>query len=405
MDYQQTLDYLYRQLPIFQRVGKAAYKADLNNTIALCKMLGNPENGFRSIHVAGTNGKGSTAHIIASILQEAGFRTGLYTSPHLRDFRERIKINGEIVSKPFIVDFVEEFKAEFEPIEPSFFELTVGMAFRYFEQEKVDIAVIETGLGGRLDSTNVITPEVSIITNISLDHTNLLGNTIEAIATEKAGIIKANVPVVIGTTVPETKQLFTDTAANRGASIHFAEDAPDFPFESDLQGTFQLENLRTAHMAIGLLKDAGWSISSQQIESGASNVIANTNFTGRWQTLSHTPLTITDIGHNEDGMRQVLRQIERTAHDELHFVLGMVNDKDVDTIISLLPQNATYYFCQAKIPRALPATELAASASAAGLSGSVILDVQEAMQKAQRNAAANDLVFVGGSAFVVAEVV
>lgn len=405
MDYQQTLDYLYRQLPIFQRVGKAAYKADLSNTIALCKLLDNPEHGFKSVHIAGTNGKGSTSHAIASILQEAGLKTGLYTSPHLRDFRERIRINGEMIPKQYVVDFVERYREGFEPMQTSFFELTVGMAFKYFTEEQIDIAVIETGLGGRLDSTNVILPEVSVITNISLDHTNLLGNTISEIAGEKAGIIKKDTPVVIGATVPESKAVFEAKAADMGAPILYAENESDFPYSTDLRGSYQAENLRTAKLAVEQLIKKGWDLSQRDIEAGANAVIKNTGFAGRWQQLSDSPLTITDIGHNEEGVREVLKQLALTPHEHLHFVLGVVNDKDIDTILTMLPKTATYYFCAAKIPRALAVDDLQLKAQSHSLNGQRYNSVNAAKEAAQNAAKSGDLVFIGGSAFVVAEVV
>ncbi len=403
--YQQTLDYLFSQLPIYQRVGKAAYKADLNNTIALCQLLGHPENGFRSIHVAGTNGKGSTSHILASILMEAEYKVGLYTSPHLADFRERIRINGQMIPESFVVDFVANHRKDFEPIQPSFFELTVGMAFQYFTAQKVDIAVIETGLGGRLDSTNVITPEVSVITNIGLDHTHLLGDTIEQIATEKAGIIKDGVPVVIGHANAIAHEVFVATAAQRSAPIHFAAKQPPFSYPTDLLGNYQLENLKTARTTIGLLQQLGWNIDEQHIQQGARHVVENTGLLGRWQVLQQHPLTIADIGHNEDGIKQVLQQIKATPHQHLHFVLGMVNDKACDQVLAMLPKTATYYFCEAKIPRALPLAELHSNARAHGLQGHPYASVQQALESAQNNANESDLVFVGGSTFVVAEVV
>ena len=407
MDYRQTLDYLYRQLPIFQRVGKAAYKADLSNTLALCAALGNPEDALKgkAVHIAGTNGKGSTSHIVASILQEAGLKVGLYTSPHLRDFRERIKLNGEMIPEQYVVDFVAKYKNSFEPVHPSFFELTVGMAFQYFKEEEVDIAVIEVGLGGRLDSTNVITPAVSVITNISLDHTNLLGNTVEEIAMEKAGIIKAHIPVVIGYASSITRPLFSRVADERITSIQFTQDLTLPKLQTDLGGSYQQANVRTAQAAINVLLERGWDISEEHIIAGAGNVVRNTGFAGRWQTLSQNPLTITDIGHNEDGIRQVLHQIEQTPHTNLHMVIGMVNDKDVDAILELLPSSASYYFCEAKIPRALPVADLAAKAAKSGLQGQQIADVNAALEAAKKAATTDDLVFVGGSAFVVAEVV
>lgn len=403
MDYRETLDYLYRQLPIFQRVGKAAYKADLSNTIALCDILDHPYRRFKSVHIAGTNGKGSTSHLLASILQEQGLKVGLYTSPHLKDFRERIKINGSMISKDFIVDFVAKYKERFEPIQPSFFEMTVGMAFEYFAEEHVDIAVIETGLGGRLDSTNVITPEVSVITNISLDHTNLLGDTIDAIAREKAGIIKPARPVVIGSTTPESKAVFEEFATSNQTQTLYAEDYPVPALESELKGPYQDENIRTAFYTIATMRTVGWSIQEEAVQRGIAKVNTNTGFTGRWQTLSTSPLTICDIGHNEAGIKGVLQQLDETPHEHLHVVLGMVNDKDVEKILKMLPKDAAYYFCQAQIPRALDKVELQQQAAQEGLRGNTYETVSAAIGKAQTSAKADDLVFIGGSAFVVAE--
>jgi len=431
MNYQQTLDYLYSQLPMFQRVGAAAYKADLNNTIALCSLLGNPENKFRSIHIAGTNGKGSTSHMLASILQEAGLKVGLYTSPHLKDFRERIKINGQMIPEKNVVEFVERHKSEFEKIQLSFFEMTVGLAFDYFATEKVDIAVIEVGLGGRLDSTNVITPLVSVITNISFDHTALLGNTLELIAGEKAGIIKKNIPVVIGETTPETKKVFRAKASEQQAEIVFAEEVYNAEnvrqvnnnglylqltmqkqeqtvyddLLSELPGLYQQKNIATVLATVDELNRQNFALTENVVRSGIRHVIRNTGLLGRWQVLAHDPLTIADTGHNEAGIKEVLKQISLTPHDQLHVVLGMVNDKDISTILKMLPTAARYYFCRAGIPRALDAAELAAQAEASGLKGTVHDSVQAALAAARRSAAANDLVFVGGSTFTVAEVV
>jgi dihydrofolate synthase / folylpolyglutamate synthase len=431
MTYQQTLDYLFSQLPMFQRIGAAAYKADLNNTIAICNLLNNPENKFRSIHIAGTNGKGSTSHMLASVLQSAGLKVGLYTSPHLKDFRERIKINGKMIPEQNVIDFVEQYKTDFEKIQPSFFEMTVGLAFDYFAQEKVDIAVVEVGLGGRLDSTNVITPLVSVITNISFDHTALLGNTLEKIAVEKAGIIKDKVPVVIGETQTETANVFIEKAKQHHSKIVFADqvysakniqqvkketlylsmdiEKKDQLFfenlEIELLGFYQKKNVATVLAAIDELNKKGLSLSESDIRTGIKNVIKNTGLLGRWQVLSQAPLTIADTGHNEAGIKEVMNQISNTPHKQLHFVLGMVNDKDISTVLSLLPKEAQYYFCKAKIPRALEATELANQAEVLGLRGSVYNSVNEALIAAKTNADANDLVFIGGSTFTVAEVV
>lgn len=442
MNYQQTLDYLYTQLPMFQRVGAAAYKDNLDNTIAICKLLGNPENKFKSVHVAGTNGKGSTSHLLASVLQSAGYKVGLYTSPHLKDFRERIKINGEMIPQHKVVDFVEQYKTDFEKIQPSFFEMTVGLAFDYFVDQQVDIAVVEVGLGGRLDSTNVISPELSIITNISFDHTALLGNTLEKIAAEKAGIIKPEIPVIIGETQAEIKNVFLEKAKQNNSQLFFADELykatnvnhtnngtlllsmdiekQDSPLssiegkedvtsylnlETELLGYYQQKNIPTVLCAIELLNGKGFKISEPAIRNGIKNVTKQTGLLGRWQILSQQPLVIADTGHNEAGIKEVLDQISRTPHQHLHFVLGMVNDKDISTILSLLPKNATYYFCQANIPRALQADDLANQARMAGLNGKICGSVANGLISAKKNAQTPDLVFIGGSTFTVAEVV
>jgi len=426
MNYQQTLDYLYSQLPMFQRIGSAAYKANLDNTIAICKLLDNPENKFRSIHVAGTNGKGSTSHLIASILQSSGLKVGLYTSPHLKDFRERIKINGEYISEQYITDFVKKYKNDFEKIQPSFFEMTVGLAFDYFEDQNVYIAVIEFGLGGRVDSTNVITPELSIITNISYDRTALLGNTLEKIALEKAGIIKQGISLVIGESQAEVKTVFIEKAKQQNAPIVFAAekykavnvhheneeklfltmDIDVFThLQSELLGFYQQKNICTVLCAVDILNRRGFNLSEDIIRKGIKNVVTQTGLLGRWQVLSEQPLVIADTGHNEAGIKEVLDQIKQTPHKHLHFVLGMVNDKDISKILQLLPKNASYYFCKAQIPRALDAQELANQANTAGLKGEVFGSVLEALTTAKKKAQQNDLVFVGGSTFTVAEVV
>lgn len=431
MTYQQTLDYLFSQLPMFQRIGSAAYKADLNNTIALCKLLNNPENKFKSIHVAGTNGKGSTSHMLASILQAKGLKVGLYTSPHLKDFRERIKINGTLISEQAVVDFVAQYKTEFEKIQLSFFEMTVGLAFDYFAKEQVDIAVIEVGLGGRLDSTNVITPEVSVITNISFDHVALLGDSLEKIAIEKAGIIKNNIPVVIGESLSATKPVFMQKALTHNAPIVFADECFEIKnitprsseklyltldvwnknhcvyqeLESELLGMYQQKNIATVLAVVEELNKKNFQLSEQNVRKGIKYVISNTGLLGRWQILAQQPLTIADTGHNEAGIREVLSQIKSTPHKQLHFVLGMVSDKDISTILKMLPPTASYYFCKANIPRALAADVLAEQAKNVGLNGVVCASVHEALKSAQANAKADDLVFVGGSTFTVAEVV
>ena len=402
MNYQQTLDYLFKQLPMYQRVGSAAYKSDLNNTIELCKILDNPELKFKSIHIAGTNGKGSTSHMIASILQESGYKVGLYTSPHLKDFRERIKINGEMIREQDVISFVENYQNKFEAIQLSFFEWTVGLAFDYFAKNNVDIAVIETGLGGRLDSTNVIIPEVSVITNIGLDHTQFLGNTIEKIAVEKAGIIKKGIPVVIGERQEEIKHIFHERALELSTSLLFASDS-DIQLKTDLKGNYQKSNIKTAVSSINILQEQGWEVPKSSIQQGLKNVVKNTGLLGRWQTLQYNPQIICDTGHNEDGIKIIVNQLRETEYENLHFVLGMVNDKDISNVLSLLPKDAKYYFCKANIPRALDAYELKISANKIGLEGESFPSVLEALRGAKNTAKENDLIFIGGSTFVGAE--
>ncbi|MEE4255520.1 MAG: folylpolyglutamate synthase/dihydrofolate synthase family protein [Bacteroidales bacterium] len=404
MDYRQTLDFMYSQLPMFQRIGPAAYKADLSNTIKLCKLLGNPENSFRSVHIAGTNGKGSVSHMIASVLQEAGYKTGLYTSPHLKDFRERIKINGQMVTEDFVVDFITRYKEEFISIGLSFFEMTVGMAFQYFKEEKVDIAIIETGMGGRLDSTNVLSPLLSVITNIGYDHTQFLGDTLEKIAAEKAAIIKKGIPAIIGETQPGVDHVFIKKAKEVYADLTFA-DRLDLPeVKPDLQGDWQKRNSFTAVAALVSLKGIGFEISEAHIRAGIKNTIPNTGLLGRWQTLKKKPLAICDIGHNRDGIREVLKMIRQTPHNKLHFVLGLVADKNMDPVLQLLPMEATYYFCKADIPRGLDAEELKTKAAQFNLQGKSYPSVKAAYVNALEHANESDLVFVGGSTFVVAEI-
>lgn len=431
MTYKATLDYMYSQLPMFHRIGPAAYKANLDNTFAICNLLNEPQNKFRSVHVAGTNGKGSTSHFLAAILQTAGYKTGLYTSPHLRDFRERIKINGKKISQKKVVEFIEKYKYDFERIKPSFFEMTVGMAFDYFSKEKVDVAVIETGLGGRLDSTNIITPLLSVITNISKDHTHLLGNTLQKIAEEKAGIIKRNIPIVVGETHQRTKDIFIRKAKELDAPLFFADktfslkqtkDKHVAKFQSfdvfkknkihyknlqlDLTGYYQQKNILTVLQVVELLNQQGFQIQEEYLRTALQNTKKITGLLGRWQTLSTSPpLTICDVGHNEDGIKEVIKQISLTPHNQLHFVLGMVNDKDVTGILQLLPKDAVYYFCKANIPRALDENELSQQAKKTGLSGNIYPSVESAFRMAQQKAMNNDLVFVGGSTFVVAEII
>jgi len=430
MDYKETLDYLYSQLPMFTRDGASAYKADLNNTIALCKRLDNPQHKFKSVHIGGTNGKGSTSHMLAAVLQVAGYKTGLYTSPHLRDFRERIRINGEMISEQHVVDFVAEHKADFEEIKPSFFEMTVAMAFDVFVREPVDIAVIEVGLGGRLDSTNVIMPLVSVITNIGWDHTNILGDTLQLIAGEKAGIIKPHIPVIIGEYQPEVAGIFMNKAKELEAPISFAsrhwdvEEKEEKGLEAlevtistkdsrpktldlqlDLSGSYQLKNVKTVLSAVDELRKQGFTITDDQIQLALHQVKKLTGLHGRWEILSHNPLVICDTGHNPEGITEVLKNIESINHDHLHFVIGMVNDKDISKILAMLPKDATYYFCKPDIPRGLDAENLKQQAAAYGLNGVAYPSVKAALKEAKSVAVLNDLVFVGGSTFVVAEII
>lgn len=429
MTYQQTLDYLYSQLPMYSRIGIAAYKEDLHNTIALCKELDNPHTKFKSIHIAGTNGKGSTSHMLAAILQQADYKTGLYTSPHLKDFRERIKINGEMIGKDFVADFVERTKTVSEEIKPSFFELTVAMAFDFFAKEKVDIAVIETGLGGRLDSTNIITPILSIITNIGYDHMDILGDTLEKIATEKAGIIKPGVPVVIGEYLPETKSVFIDKALECKAPVFFAQDGYTVSnvkytmkllscdvtgtgqnitehFVLDLNGLYQAKNIRTVLCAEGILMHLGFAITNEDEKQALKNVKELTGLYGRWDVISTNPTIILDVAHNEDGIKQLLNQlsvVHQTLHT-VHFILGMVKDKDVSKVLSLLPKEATYYFSNAHIDRAMPHKDLQEKAKSIELYGESFDNVNEAIKAAKLNAAPDDIIIVCGSVFLVAEV-
>jgi dihydrofolate synthase/folylpolyglutamate synthase len=427
MNYKQTIDYLYNKLPMFTRVGAVAFKKDLHNTIAMCEKLGNPQQQFKSIHIAGTNGKGSTSHMLAAILQQAGYKTGLYTSPHLKDFRERIRINGQMVSESFVTSFVNEQQGIIEEINPSFFEVTVAMAFSYFAKEKVDIAIIEVGLGGRLDSTNIITPELSVITNISLDHTNMLGNTLPEIAGEKAGIIKTGIPVVIGETQTESAPVFLQKASQTNSEIIFADQELQLENTSrknqflttsvfkhqqplytnlslDLTGFYQLKNVLTVVQSILVLKQKGYVITNEALFTAVANVKKLTGLQGRWQTLQENPLTICDTGHNIAGITEVMQNINSTVFSQLHIVIGMVKDKDISGVLQLLPTDAEYYFCQPDLERALPATELAEQAAKYKLKGGVFQTVAMAYQTAKTKAKPDDLIFIGGSTFVVAEV-
>ena len=435
MSYQDTIDYLYSRLPMFSRIGAAAIKKDLDNTLFISNFLGNPERKFKTIHVAGTNGKGSTSHMLASIFQEAGYTTGLYTSPHLYDFRERIKVNGEMCTKEFVTSFTNKMKGLIDEIEPSFFELTVGMAFEYFAENKCDIAIIETGLGGRLDSTNVISPELSIITNIGWDHMALLGNTLPAIALEKAGIIKKETPVVISEAIPETKKVFEEKATAMEAPIYFSEDflqlqsfqnnwktalfdfnqtlihlldAPlftkNFTVECDLPGKYQYKNLKGVVVAVQLLSQMGWKLKAPKILSALKQVKKNTGLMGRWECIQENPRVILDVAHNEHGIKALLEQLETLHYQQLHIVTGMVKDKDIHAVLNLLPKNALYYFTQSHIPRALPVNELANIAKEIGILGSTHENVNTAITEATKIANPNDLIIVIGSIFLVAEV-
>lgn len=427
MNYQQTLEYLFARLPMYSRIGAAAYKEDLGNITALCEFLDHPQKTFPSVHIAGTNGKGSTSHMLASVLQAAGYKVGLHTSPHVFDFRERIRVNGSLVEESFVVRFTADIKPSIESIDPSFFELSVAMAFQYFKEQQVDVAIIETGLGGRLDSTNIINPVLSVITNIGWDHTNLLGNTLELIAGEKAGIIKTGVPVVIGEALAETKQVFETRASQMQAPLIYAsrqfevmeweqvqnhlqvqvaeKDKTDhLSLRLDLNGLYQLKNVVTVLSSLSVLESLGWQVRPAHIQEGLSNVKKSTGLYGRWEVLRQHPLLVLDVAHNADGLKQVLEQVEVTDHRNLHIVTGMVNDKDTDKLLALLPRTASYYFTQAKIPRAKDATVLQAEALRFDLKGNVYPDVNAAIRSALDHASPSDLVLVCGSIFLVAEV-
>jgi dihydrofolate synthase/folylpolyglutamate synthase len=428
MDYSETIAYLYRQLPMYHRIGAAAYKANLDNIQALSALLGHPEAQFRSVHVAGTNGKGSVTHLLASILQEAGYKTGLFTSPHLKDFRERIRINGKMIAEEEITRFVDEYKTDFDAIAPSFFEWTTALAFRYFAHERVDIAIVETGLGGRLDSTNILRPELSVITNISFDHMQFLGDTLEKIAGEKAGIIKEGVPVIVGERQAACEQVFIDTALMRAAPLLFASDhyRAEMVREGDLEksfvihkegkilfdrlrcslkGNYQSANICTALLAAEVLRKQFPLLKEQAIVSGIEHVVANTGLQGRFQVVENTPLTIADVGHNEAGIKYVVEELLQLKHEKLHIVFGLVNDKNPAPVLSLLPREADYYFCKANLPRAMDAGLLRDAAKVFHLTGEAYESVAEAYQAARRRAGDKDLIFVGGSTFVVAEVI
>ena len=402
MTYKETVDWLFQQLASFQRVGQSAYKEDLGNITALCSKLNDPQNKFKSIHIAGTNGKGSICHLLASILQEQGYNVGLYTSPHLKDFRERIKLNGEMIPEADVVQFVDSHKSDFTEIGISFFEMTTALAFDYFATNKVDIAIIETGLGGRLDATNIIDPELSVITNVALDHQNILGNTLTEIAREKAGIIKANKPIVLGNTSKEVISVVKAFATNKKAPLSFA--SPSSNYTSALLGDCQVENTATVVEVIKQLRILNWRISEKSLINGLQNSIVNTGLRGRWEQIGSNPRVICDTGHNIHAMQSIVEHLKKETYNKLWFVLGMVADKDVSGVLNLLPKDANYVFCQANIPRALSVDELFENAKQFSLHGIKISNTKLALCKAQELANENDLIFVGGSTFVVAEI-
>ena len=427
MNYLQTIDYLFTRLPMFSRIGAAAIKKDLHNTVALCQSLSNPHQQFKSIHVAGTNGKGSVSHMLAAILQTAGYKTGLYTSPHLHDFRERIKINGQMISEEQVIDFTKRIQPMIDELEPSFFEITVAMAFEYFAKEQVDIAVIEVGLGGRLDSTNIITPELSVITNIGWDHMNILGYSLKEIAFEKAGIIKKNIPVVIGETIPETKDVFLQKAKDSEAPVILAqqqftiqqfktqeealfvelrekETELVLQYEIDLPGIYQTKNLVTVLTAIRALQKLNWKISEQHIQSALRQTKKINGLHGRWEVIHKNPTVVLDVGHNEDGIIQIIQQIKQTIYNHLRIVIGMVKDKEVEKVLALLPKEAVYYFTRAQIPRAMPELELQNKALLLALKGETFTDVNLALNAAIEHSSAEDLILVCGSVYLVGEV-
>ena len=427
MNYQETIDYLFARLPMFSRIGAAAFKKDLFNIQKLCDFLANPYKRFKSVHIAGTNGKGSVSHMLAAILQTAGYKTGLYTSPHLKDFRERIKIDGEMVSKEFIVDFTERIKPVSEKIEPSFFEITVAMAFEYFAAQEIDIAIIETGLGGRFDSTNIITPELSVITNIGWDHMNILGDSLEKIAFEKAGIIKQNIPIIVGEVLPQTDKVFEQAAREKKASLSIASDKRQLVnwqwkkheliaevaqqhrtdhqvYHLDLPGIYQTKNLITVLEACSHLQQMGWNIEEQDIRTGLQHTKKLTGLHGRWEIIHVHPLIVLDVAHNVDGIKMLMEQVEVTDHDHLHIILGVVKDKELEKILALFPRLADYYFTQADIPRALNSHLLKEMATNAGLKGEIYPDVNEAIKTALSKATRHDMILICGSVFLVGEV-
>lgn len=421
MTYEETVNYLFNCAPLFQQVGSSAYKEGLENTMLLDNRFGHPHRKYHTIHIAGTNGKGSTSHTIASILQAAGHKTGLYTSPHLVDFRERIRVNGTPIEKEFVISFVKEHKDFFEPLHPSFFELTTAMAFHYFATQNIDVAVIEVGLGGRLDCTNIISPDISIITNISLDHTQFLGNRLTEIAHEKAGIIKPGTPVVIGETTEETKKVFTETAKKAKAPIFFAEEEKPLSaavaekegfrystidygeIHGELGGSYQTKNSNTVLTALRILKKSGYKIDKASVVEGFRNVTRSTGLMGRWQTIGHNPRIICDAGHNIGGIEYVTKQLSQQKYRTMRIIFGMVNDKDIRGVLSLMPKNATYYFTRASVKRALNEKELANTASTFGLNGVCCPNVHAALSRAKKEASPDDLIFIGGSCFIVAD--
>jgi len=402
MNYRETVEYLFSRLPMFQRIGAAAYKADLSNTLALCELLGNPQNKFKSIHIAGTNGKGSVAHSLASVFTHCGYKTGLFTSPHLKDYRERIKIDGEMIEEAYVTRFVDQFIRAGSDLEPSFFELTCAMAFSYFAEKAVDIAILEVGMGGRLDSTNVVSPELSVITHVSLDHQEFLGDSVEKIAGEKGGIIKENTAVVIGENEGAVRKVLENIAEERSAK-RFDVFANSPFLETDLKGSYQRENMRTTYMAVRAMRDSGWKLDQSCVEKGARSVIATTGLRGRWEEIGKMPRIITDVGHNLAGVQQVVDHLRKETYVRLHMVWGMSADKDIRRILALLPKSATYYWCKADVPRGMNPDDLAHEANKHALVGKVYGSVNQALETAKREAALSDLIFVGGSVFVVAE--
>jgi dihydrofolate synthase / folylpolyglutamate synthase len=427
MTYQETLNYLYSKLPMFSKVGVSAYKKDITNTVLLCESIGNPHKKFKSIHIAGTNGKGSTSHMLAAIMQTAGYKTGLYTSPHLKDFRERIKVDGIMCDENFVIEFVQKIKLQIDLIQPSFFEVTVAMAFEYFALQKVDIAVIETGLGGRLDSTNIIQPIISVITNIGYDHMDILGNTLPEIAFEKAGIIKKNTPVVIGESLPETKQVFINKSHQENAAISFAHENFNLIETSinhqlqnieynqndslrnkkiaiDLLGIYQTKNLFTILETCSQLNKIGFKLEEEIISTALQQTKKITGLLGRWQIIGENPLIILDVAHNKDGVNQIIQQLPQTSYNNLHCIFGMVKDKDHDAVLQLLPKNAHYYFTQAQIERALSCELLQQKAHQFNLKGQSFSNVNSALATAKKNATTNDVIIVFGSVFLIAEV-